>query len=355
MLAAAVEILWKTQTFPTRIPNTTTTTSRSSHAATILTHGVQYLIVATDDLGVSSTEGTFDAPFDIMVGGECMLNTDCDDNNVCTNDMCNFGFCEREVLSCDDGDPCNGVEFCDSLLGCLLGPPPTEVCSGLLDEDCDGDTDCDDEDCLGNVSCIPGVFPPGMRMTVGTIDPNLPTIVITHGLQDGLDEEEEINPLALWTGFSTDEDEFDPVGAGHILQGLLGNEVNIIQFVWEEAYQGLLGYSEAYQYTYDAGVALATQLISHLNASSYDQKIHFIGHSLGTVVNAYAARFFLSVAPNVATSQVTILDYPNRSPLTPPVAPQFFAVQLQNLQIAHGLRMDNYYSPNVWVFRRICG
>jgi hypothetical protein len=106
-------------------------------------------------------------------------------------------------------------------------------------------------------------------------------------------------------------------------------------------------YSAAFPYTQDAGAKLADLLIERLGPG-YDQPIHFIGHSLGAVVNAHAARQFLSVTPGVRLSQFTILDYPSRTPGgtadAPPIRADFFATLLQGLQDSHELRIENFYS-----------
>ncbi|MGH8566466.1 MAG: hypothetical protein ACREXX_11170 [Gammaproteobacteria bacterium] len=177
--------------------------------------------------------------------------------------------------------------------------------------------------------------PPASREIQGELTPDRPTIVLTHGL--------EAHAASLWTGFSATP---GAQGAGHILNNLLGQQVNIVQFLWEEGLQGFSpsAYSAAFPYTKDAGAALADLLIERLGPG-YDQPIHFIGHSLGAVVNAYAARQFLTVTPGVRLSQLTILDYPSRTPGgtadVPPIPADFFATLLQNLQ---GLRIDNFYS-----------
>jgi hypothetical protein len=92
---------------------------------------------------------------------------------------------------------------------------------------------------------------------------------------------------------------------------------------------------------------LADLLIERLGPG-YAQPIHFIGHSLGAVVNAHAAREFLAATPGVRLSQLTILDYPSRTPGgsadAPPIRADFFATLLQGLRDSHGLRIDNFYS-----------
>ena len=129
--------------------------------------------------------------------------------------------------------------------------------------------------------------PPGSREIQGELRPDRPTIVLTHGL--------EADAASLWTGFSATP---GAQGAGHILNNLLGQQVNIVQFLWEEGLQGFSpsAYRAAFPYTQDAGAKLADLLMERLGPG-YQHPIHFIGHSLGAVVNAYAARQFLTRDP----------------------------------------------------------
>jgi hypothetical protein len=66
------------------------------------------------------------------------------DGNPCTLDGCLEGACQiglvQVVRQCDDGDRCNGDEFCSPVKGCQPGPPPV----------CD-----DDNPCNGVESCVP--------------------------------------------------------------------------------------------------------------------------------------------------------------------------------------------------------
>jgi len=57
----------------------------------------------------------------------------CDDRNACTTGSCNpmTGACEMTPISCDDGDPCT-VDSCDPVTGCVNDP------SGTPNTDCDG-------------------------------------------------------------------------------------------------------------------------------------------------------------------------------------------------------------------------
>lgn len=207
---------------------------------------------------------------------------------------------------------------------------------------------------------LPNVPPPAPRQVVGALDPNLPTIVLIHGLQEDLDPD-AVEPLELWSGESDEFDTFPPIGAKHIIENLpdpngapgavLGDGINVIQFVWPEAFQGfsLAGYRTAREYADDAGTALAAELVEQLG-DTYDQPIHVVGHSLGTVAGAYAMRQFLTIAKDVSLSQFTILDYPSRRLAIPPIPQDFFATLLQGLQDSRGLRMDNYHSPDITAF-----
>ena len=137
--------------------------------------------------------------------------------------------------------------------------------------------------------------------------PDCPTIVLTHGL--------EADAARLWTGFSPTQ---GAQGAGHLLNNLLGGGqqcVNIVQFLWEE---GLQGFSPS---AYRALSPIPRMLAQCWRISrpeslgpGYQHPIHFIGHELGAVVNAYAAQQFLTATSGVTRSQFTILDYPSRTP-----------------------------------------
>jgi hypothetical protein len=82
---------------------------------------------------------------------DCDNLTDCDDSD-CNSDLacptCGDTFCEIGE------DQCNCPEDCGT-------PPLTEtVCDDGIDEDCDLNTDCDDEDCSGDPAC-PDCLPKG--------------------------------------------------------------------------------------------------------------------------------------------------------------------------------------------------
>lgn len=53
----------------------------------------------------------------------CLENTDCDDNDVCTIDVCSGGICvySAAIAACDDGDACTTFDACIS--GQCVGTP----------------------------------------------------------------------------------------------------------------------------------------------------------------------------------------------------------------------------------------
>lgn len=206
---------------------------------------------------------------------------------------------------------------------------------------------------------LPFVTPPSnTRLLLGTLDPALPTIVLTHGLQPlGTSIQE------LWTGDGSQQ------AVTLIRNSLAGKPANIVQYVWQEGFQphcpllgfntsipSQSGYITAYQNAGDAGRRLAHELIRGLG-SDYNKPIHFVGHSLGSVVNTHAAFAFLNEALSVTEAQFTALDAPNRIPngsclglpMSDPVhgvSPNFFASNLPVGRAGLTLFLDNYYSPN---------
>lgn len=104
----------------------------------------------------------------------------CNDNDLCTNDLCDpatdqCAFIEKD--GCDDGLLCNGVETCDPLNGCQPGTTPdchdgvdctTDLCNPQLntcehipdDSLCSNGLFCDGtEVCNPLTGCVPGTAP----------------------------------------------------------------------------------------------------------------------------------------------------------------------------------------------------
>jgi len=207
---------------------------------------------------------------------------------------------------------------------------------------------------------LPPLPPPGPRSLntadlLGQIDSTKPTVVLTHGLQAGPYDPSDVSMRTdLWTSFAENK-------AGALIRDQLGTEVNILQYTWSEAFHGegaLHGdnYILARTNVADAGANLAKRLFEELG-SGYNQPIHFIAHSLGTPVNAYAARAFLNLQPAVNQAQVTILDYPNAIEVDkiPFLSTEdaeiygfdqnFFASVLPTNKEGLDLRIDNYFAP----------
>jgi hypothetical protein len=85
----------------------------------------------------------------------CQLDSDCDDQVACTQDLCLDGACQyqAEDANCpDDGNFCNGVESCDLERGCISAGDPCTA----LDQVCDPDSaQC--RDCLDHAECDDGI------------------------------------------------------------------------------------------------------------------------------------------------------------------------------------------------------
>jgi len=97
----------------------------------------------------------------------------CSDGDVCTTeDFCVDGACAGgPALMCDDDNLCNGLESCDSLVGCLPGEPL--VCD-------DGDPCNGDESCAPLTGCHPGEAPDCDDGNVCTDDLCVEGIGCTH-------------------------------------------------------------------------------------------------------------------------------------------------------------------------------
>jgi hypothetical protein len=78
----------------------------------------------------------------------CDAASSCDDGNLCTEDICDVGFCQFNDISayCDDGDPCT-LNSCDPLLGCVDAPLEGDPCD-------DGDSCTDWDQCSSSGACV---------------------------------------------------------------------------------------------------------------------------------------------------------------------------------------------------------
>ena len=85
---------------------------------------------------------------DACAGGKCLATelTNCDDDNLCTDDSCNpLTGCVHEVntVPCDDDDACTVTDACDS-----------GACAGTGVLDCDDANACTTDTCEPDIGCV---------------------------------------------------------------------------------------------------------------------------------------------------------------------------------------------------------
>lgn len=159
------------------------------------------------------------------------------------------------------------------------------------------------------------VFSGGQFVTGGSVNPNKPTVVMTHG-------------------WNSDPDVWAKAMAGAMVSS--GADANICAWDWRTAAgtgitdTGALG--RAVERIPDQAEALAQALGVSLGGTQYRQPVHFIGHSLGTLVNGLAANILHGDAPWKAGSQV--FD-PSRTHMT----------LLDDAELAVSKSFDDFYSP----------
>jgi hypothetical protein len=117
---------------------------------------------------------------------------------------------------------------------------------------------------------------------LASIDPNQMTIVLTHGWTP-------INPLTGAPLSTPDGVDSWPTGMAAQLRASGITTANIVAWNWVDASKAVLPGTAAAQ-TPGQGIQLGQALLNTLGPS-YSHPIHFVGHSLGTLVNAYAANF----------------------------------------------------------------
>lgn len=148
-------------------------------AGTLISEDTLVTLTATDSAGLTDTcevvvtvyydcDDNSVCTIDICEPGQGCVHTaiDCDDNVACTVDTCDPATgCEHapDDTLCDDNDVCNGLEACDAVSGCQAGTPlecdDTDACT---DDACDPvagcvhtPVDCDDSDPCTNDTCDP--------------------------------------------------------------------------------------------------------------------------------------------------------------------------------------------------------
>lgn len=130
------------------------------------------------------------------------------------------------------------------------------------------------------------VFTNGGFVTGIGLNPSKSTIVLTHGWNDS---------STIW-----------PLEMANFIKVELGSSTpNIVAWDWTAVAAEPL--PTATLNTQGQGYALGENLTNALGAN-YSQRIHFIGHSLGTLVNARAANFIHTNGFAWANTQMTLLD-----------------------------------------------
>jgi hypothetical protein len=94
-------------------------------------------------------------------------DNDCDGTIDCLDNSCAS---DPECLTCTDNDTdgysvegggCGAVDCNDTNLA--VSPGAVELCTGGVDDDCDGLVDCSDADCNGDAACSPTCIPEASR------------------------------------------------------------------------------------------------------------------------------------------------------------------------------------------------
>ena len=193
--------------------------------------------------------------------------------------------------------------------------------------------------------------------SITDFDPNASTYIITHGWQRSANYADN-----NYTGFNNQD---MPDGQSTVIEAIQNRlleensaDVNIIAFEWEGAYTGgeivggkslKEGSVEARTNADYAGVLLGSALKDILG-EDYDEDLHFIGHSYGTIVNGLATRYLggLSYLDDTDTVQFTTLDSPTAVPngYAPNLDVDWFANNLsENVDY-----FDNYYGDGLFAY-----
>lgn len=96
-------------------------------------------------------------------GADCTSDADCDDSNVCTDDVCDsVEGCKYidNIAPCDDGDICSILDTCAGG-ACVAGATDLDADSdGYYDADCPNGDDCADDDPAVNPGATEGLSEP---------------------------------------------------------------------------------------------------------------------------------------------------------------------------------------------------
>lgn len=136
-----------------------------------------------------------------------------------------------------------------------------------------------------------------------TLSNNLITIVLTHGW---IPTYLSGNTLFAVNGI----DDWPTTLAAQLrANGITSGIANIVAWDWRTASKGIFPLGAPQINTPGQGVALGTNLLTALGAH-YSQPIHFIGHSLGTMVNAAAINFLHGEQTPSTRSEISPTPWP---------------------------------------------
>jgi hypothetical protein len=202
-----------------------------------------------------------------------------------------------------------------------------------------------DFDSFGNLERRSATFlpyvtplPPTPPVISGRLDPNKPTIVVTHGWQPDTGGPRDF----WWTDMAQNIANRKIAGGDPSNPETYGDVYNIIAYEWADAFLGssftdALAFNRVKATVPNHGSALAKLLVQELGVT-YNKDIHFIGHSFGSIVNATATNLLTKV-PGWDVEQFTILDAPLRTPFIDyPI--NYFKNTLPETKVKY---VDNYY------------
>lgn len=187
-----------------------------------------------------------------------------------------------------------------------------------------------------------GETPVGACVPEGPVDPNRPTLVLTHGLRYRTRHPARLAPLP----------ELRDIGDAARERLRVSNPINILHFVWPKASRHLEeGLRElpslvrfcvhAFRETEAEGRMLG-KVLPEILGGNYREPVHFVGHSFGVLINARAVHS-LSIAGWGREAQFTALDVAihlavgkDRKLL------RLLAGKGRGLRVS---RLDNYFGP----------
>jgi hypothetical protein len=186
-----------------------------------------------------------------------------------------------DLLNNFDGE-LGGSESVDLVMAPITPVPPTQATDRVVSASAVGNCTPWDQNSL-TASRLLVLNPNGQWETsLSLLNSNLTTVVLTHG----------------WNGNPTLADDWtscqDSTKLARVIQQLIGgaNMANIVAWDWhtDAGTSGLLKYKPPTDKAACQGMTLGNALLQSLG-SDYSQHIHFIGHSLGALVNRFACDY----------------------------------------------------------------